>query len=265
MGCEEIRSLVADHLTGALAAGDAERVAAHLRGCAACAAEYEAAEETWRRLGVVRPPAPDSAAMRARFQALLAEHVPVTAPASSQPRRRATQHWLQAAAAVTLLVTGTVLGRLTAPAPAPDAQIADVRAELREMREMFTLSLLQQQSASARLKGITWTGQIDQPGTDIAAALLDTLRHDPNVPVRLASIDALTRFGTEAAVRRGALEALARETSPLVQIALIDFVVEAGDGSAAATLRRLADDGMVDASVRARAAQALEQLTGNRV
>ena len=62
------------------------------------------------------------------------------------------------------------------------------------MRQMMSLSLLQQQSATARLQGVVSIAQIDDPSGDVIAALLDTLMYDPNANVRLATIDALKRF-----------------------------------------------------------------------
>ena len=79
--------------------------------------------------------------------------------------------------------------------------------------------------------------------------------------MRLASVDALKRFAAQDAVRRGAVTALERQTSPLVQIALIDFVVEAGLPNAGGTLRRLAGNDMVHEAVRARAEQGLRQVS----
>ncbi len=97
------------------------------------------------------------------------------------------------------------------------------------MREMLMLSLMQQQSATERLRGVSGSGQIDQPGTEIVRALLDTLMHDANVNVRLACVDALRRFSEQDVVRRGTVQALAGSSYPLVQIALIDFMVETKD------------------------------------
>jgi HEAT repeat protein len=153
------------------------------------------------------------------------------------------------------------LGRQTAPRPpAADSQIAALRHELRDMRQMVTLSLLQQQSASERLKGVTWTQQIDQPGIEITTALLDVLMHDPNDNVRLRTIDALKQFAGLESVRHGAVEALPRQTSPLVQVALMDFVMEVTGRDAADAIRRLSSDPMVNEAVRARAAQALANM-----
>jgi HEAT repeat protein len=266
MDCEETRTHLPDHLTGSLPPPQAEAVATHLRSCAACAADVAGLEETWQTLGTIPSERPDSAAMRARFRAMLEGYQQGASPGHTDPRAVTAwaaparyAAWLSSAAA--LLILGAVLGRQTAPQPSsPDPQIAALRDELRDMRQMVTLSLLQQQSASERLKGVTWTGQIDQPSNEITAALLDTLLHDPNDNVRLRTVDALKRFADHETVRRGAIDALAQQTSPIVQVALIDFVLEVGGRDAADALRRLSSDPMVDEAVRARAAQGLARL-----
>jgi len=149
----------------------------------------------------------------------------------------------------------------TRPTPTDSvAEIAAMRSEMHDLREMVSLSLMQQQSASERLKGVSWIGQIDRPSNDLAAALLDTLMHDPNVNVRLATVDALERFASEESVRRAAVAAMDRQTSPFVQIALIDFMVKVKDRESVATLRRLSQDPAVNDAVRMRAVSALQQL-----
>lgn len=266
MDCEEIRTHLADHLTGTLPPHVADEVADHLRGCAACGAEMQGLEDTWQMLGTIPSERPDSAEMRARFRAMLDGYREGASPARTRPLALKAwpaparfAAWMSSAAA--LLILGAVLGRQTAPQPpAADPQIAALRDELRDMRQMVTLSLLQQQSASERLKGVTWTGQIDQPSNEVTAALLDTLLHDPNDNVRLRTVDALKRFADHETVRRGAIDALAQQTSPIVQVALIDFVLEVGGRDAADALRRLSGDPMVDEAVRARAAQGLARL-----
>ena len=129
------------------------------------------------------------------------------------------------------------------------------------MRQMLTLSLMQQQSATERLRGVSGSAQIDQPGNEIVGALLDTLMHDPNVNVRLACVDALRRFSGQDQVRRGTIQALSETSYPLVQIALIDYMVETKDTGAADALRRLSEDAMVNEAVRGRAVWGLRQLS----
>ncbi len=84
--------------------------------------------------------------------------------------------------------------------------------------------------------------------------------HDANVNVRLASIDALKRFAERDEVRRAAIHGLDTQKSPLVQMALIDFVVETQDREALGALRKLSTDTTVNDSVRARAAWGVDHL-----
>ena len=141
------------------------------------------------------------------------------------------------------------------------ADLQVLRTEVTDLRQMVSLSLLQQQSASERLKGVSWASQLESGDDTVVSALLEALSNDPNVNVRLASVDALKRFAMQDAVRSGAVTAIERQTSPLVQIALIDFVVEAGLPNAGTTLRRLAGNDMVHEAVRARAEQGLRQVS----
>lgn len=261
MRCEEIHAHLADHLAGSLPPDVAGEVAEHLRTCPACAAEAEALDETWQMLGDMPANRPDSTAMRARFDAALDGYQRGLTAQNGTPRAaRFRAYGLQFAAAAAVLVLGVAIGRQTTPAVDVDPQLSLLRDELRDMREMVTLSLLQQQSASERLKGVSFTSQIEQPGSEVTRALLDALTHDSNVNVRLAAIDALKPLAAREQVRRGAIDALPRQTSPLVQIALIDFIVEKSGREATDTLRQLSSDPMLDQAVRARAARGLQQI-----
>jgi hypothetical protein len=231
--------------------------------------EAEGLDATWRMLGGIDAPAPDSDRMRARLDAVL-DAVDQTAPAA--PSRWFGRRGVDAGrfsavrglAAAAILLVGVAIGRFLLPdatRPADSSsEIAAMRSEMRELREMVSLSLMQQQSASDRLKGVTWTGQLDRPSGEVVSALLDALMHDPNVNVRLATIDALERFASRDDVRRAAIEAVDRQMSPLVQIALIDFLVKTNERQSAPTLRRLAQDPQVNDAVRSRAAWGLQQL-----
>ena len=128
------------------------------------------------------------------------------------------------------------------------------------MRQMVALSLLQQQSASDRLRGVSWSYQVEPSDEEVLNALVTTVNHDPNVNVRLATIDALERFASRPDVRRGTIQAVQQQPSALVQIALIDFMVKTNERESVPTLQRLAMDPQVNEAVRARAAWGLQQL-----
>ena len=59
------------------------------------------------------------------------------------------------------------------------------------MRQLVALSLMQQQSASERLRGVSWAYQRGTIRREVLAALVSAVNHDTNVNVRLAAVDAL--------------------------------------------------------------------------
>jgi len=166
-------------------------------------------------------------------------------------------------AALALLVVGFFAGRYgtAGNAPQPQAQLAEMRTELAGMRQLVVLSMLQHQSATERLQGVSYSTQDAHLDPQILAALVHTLRYDSSVDVRLAALDALSRHGNQPLVRTGLLDALQPQQSPLVQIALIDLLVQLHDAGARDQLQRFQQDLHLDRSVRERAAWALSKLS----
>jgi len=250
----------------------------HLIGCESCRDEAEALKGIWTRLGSIPAEKPDSDAMRARFEVMLdayrqgMDHAPQSTWWNSAnawfarwwPQQPVLQFGLTAA----LLAVGVWIGYQYRPsivmpvptAPVQNVELNQMRDELHDMRQMVALSLMQQQSASERLKGVSWSNQIDQPDTEVLNALMDTLMHDQNVNVRLAAIDALKKFGQRQMVKSGVLEALKKKDSPMVQVALIDYMVETNEKESVGTLKQIAQDTTANQSVRQRAEWGLEQL-----
>jgi hypothetical protein len=266
MDCEAARAQLADRLSGDQPPAVSAALDEHLRTCEACARDAAGLADTWALLGDIPAATVDSAAMRARFDAALRQaDAGGRSTRSPLDRGGRSGSWfaptLQTAAAVLLLAGGFIAGRTSVAAPAPDPAIGELRQELRATREAVSLSLMQQESASDRLRGVSSTSQIDQPGSEVVNALLDTLLHDPDVNVRTRTVDALRRFAERSSVRRAAAQALTEPRSaPLLQIALIDFLAETRDRDAVPSLQRVSEDAMVDKAVRARAAAALAHI-----
>ena len=128
------------------------------------------------------------------------------------------------------------------------------------MRQLVTLSLLQQQSASDRLKGVTWSYRVEQSDTEVLSALLRTVNQDQNVNVRLAAVDALKNFADSPVTRKAIVQSILKQTSPMMQIALIDLVVDIHDKQATPALRTLLDKPDLDLNVKSRIQSAVQQL-----
>ena len=129
------------------------------------------------------------------------------------------------------------------------------------MRQLVVLSMLQQESASERLQGVSYSMQVNHADPEIVAALLHTLRHDTSVDVRLAALDSLRRYNDEPKVRKALVDALQTQQSPMVQIALIDLMVEMHEKSALPNIKKFEETPNLNPSVKQRAQQGIEKLS----
>ena len=143
-----------------------------------------------------------------------------------------------------LLVMGVGVGYSIRPEKQEVQQpdMAQLRGEVSNMRQMVALSLMQQQSAGERLRGVNWAYRVESSDTEVLSALLTTVNNDPSVNVRISAVEALHTFGSSPVTRTAIVQSISKQTSPLVQIALIDLLVDLKVTDAAPELKKLASD-----------------------
>jgi hypothetical protein len=280
MQCEEAREQLTDYVTNSVEEPLAPALAQHLTKCEACRSETEELKALWTGLGAL-PTAQPSSELQVRFDSMLAAYRDGFDHARTRSWWHSANSWfgalwprqpvLQFGFAIAFLVLGVLAGYQVRPVrsvrsvpPASGNQvnneIANLRDELFQTRQMVALALMQQESASDRIQGVNWSYQLQKPGTEVLTALLETLMQDPNVNVRLATVDALRQFGDQPIVRRGVVDAMARQQSPMVQIALIDLAVDLHEKESIDTLRQLTEDQTINTAVRERAQQGISKL-----
>ena len=110
------------------------------------------------------------------------------------------------------------------------------------------------------MRGVEFSYRLEQPGEQVLSALLTALDSDPNVNVRLAAVDALQQFARDALVKKGLLDSLPRQHSPLVQIELINLMVELKEKESVPVLKALLQNSELNNSVRERAEWGLQKL-----
>ena len=267
MKCEQIAELLPDYLQEGLSAEQKKIVDLHLESCAECS---EIAG-LWKKLGLI-PDEQPSVAGRERFEAMLQAYQAGRGGENITRRRDSSAsiwnvfQWLRSpvgamAWSIALVALGTYIGLQLGNAKSNSQQdLAAMHTELTNMRQMVALSMLQQQSASQRLEGVTWTRREGQLDPEVLAALMHTLRYDASVDVRLAALDALSRHAGQPLVKKTVVDALQEQQSPLVQVALIDQLVEWRDVEAAPRLEKLRQTPDVNPTVRQRADWAISKL-----
>ncbi|HMF90382.1 MAG TPA: zf-HC2 domain-containing protein [Candidatus Angelobacter sp.] len=268
MKCEEIEELLPDYMRGKLNSDQAVLVQEHVAECARCDEEVT----IWKKL-LLLPDEQPGPSVRARFDAMLESYQQgrwEKASLASERKRflglADLVRWmrtpsLSAAWASVLLVAGFLGGRYIDRDQSEKTELAELRHELQKTSQLVALSYLQQQSASGRLQGVSYSTRIQEPDPQVLDALVHTLRYDSNVDVRLAALDALGRYGKRPEVSRGLVESLEGQQSPLVQVALIDVLVDLHESSALGPLRRLQQTPNVDPNVRKHAAWGIQKLS----
>jgi HEAT repeats/Putative zinc-finger len=266
MKCEEIAGLLPDYLQGSLPAVQGKNVEEHLAQCAECRDDVA----IWNKLALL-PTEEPTVASRDRFDTMLQAYRSGRddRAAGSEAAQRASFwdafRWLRSPAgavawSMALLILGVFVGSRINGTDTHAQDLAAMHTELTNMRQLVALSMLQQQSASGRLEGVTWTRREGQLDPQVVSALMHTLRYDPSVDVRLAALDALSHHAGQPQVRSSVADALQEQQSPLVQVALIDQLVEWRDRQAAPHLQKLRQDPKLNPTVRQRADWAISKL-----
>ena len=210
--------------------------------------------------------APDpSETMRERFYAELSEQVLVTRHSESRLKELFVSvgslfRSIHFAYAVVALVVGVGLGLFLSPDLPQSQQLNGLQKELRNMKETMVLMLLNEPSTTQRLKGVNISMDMSQSDDRVVDALLQTLNHDPNVNVRLAAVEALTHHASNPIARKGLVEAIDQQKSPIIQAALADAMVSIQEKQSIPEFKRLLERDDLNKTVRNRVENTLAML-----
>jgi hypothetical protein len=250
MECKDYREQFTSLLTGELTQIERSRIESHLSECADCRKEFEAAEKVWNLMGDFPEPEP-SESMRTIFDAILT-NFRNEAIARKNPARvwiiKLREYWsMQAqprlAFSLLLIMTGLIGGYLLhqpgQSAVSYNKQIDSLSSEVSQMKQVMMLSLLNDPSASQRIRAVSYTEEISSVDLKVIGALFTTLNEDPNVNVRLATLEALVKLAHEPKVREGLVRSIELQESPLMQTAIADAMVQLQEKSSVQSLRKL--------------------------
>jgi hypothetical protein len=250
MECKDYREQFTALLTNSLSPTERSELESHLVSCADCRRELEATRKVWDLLGEVSQPEP-SEAMRSGFDKILAEFREKTVVRNNpfnELIRRIHEYWSvqikPGFAFSILLVTAGVIGGYLLHQPEQSAisynkQIDSLSSQVSEIKQVIMLSLLKDPSASQRIRAVSYTDEISNVDLKVIGALFTTLNEDPNVNVRLATLEALVKLAREPKVREGLVRSIELQESPLMQTAIADAMVKLQEKSSVRSLQNL--------------------------
>ncbi len=217
-------------------------------------------EKLYLAMGDINAPEPDPS-LKERFRDMLVKEMMAQRPGHIWNRnlfKRFGPHHLEFrrfAIAATVFVLGILIGSIFTTRPQNGDQVGQLAAEVRDLREMIMINLLENDSAPQRLRAVNISREIYPVQSRVIDALVMTLNNDPNINVRLAAVDALLQHASIPDVRQKLVSAISRQDSPIVQVALADAMLVLQEPSAASEFKKLVEQNNMDKYAR----QKLEQ------
>jgi len=150
---------------------------------------------------------------------------------------------------ILILLIGTAVGWVVSPAGKYQDELANLNGEMREMKEIMMINMLENSSASERLKAVSIGYELGAEAK-VIEALLNTLNRDENVNVRLASLEALEVYASNSEVREGLVLSIKNQTSPMVQLSLAELMVRLQDKNAVKEFKDLLDQQNINPEVK---------------
>ena len=273
MNCDHANERLTGWLSNQLSATERADLETHLAQCPVCQQEFKANQKIWQMLGKVPAPNP-SDAMYGNFYAMLDTFKEEIAAEPKRPLHhmleKIRQLWtpqlaFQLVYSLSLITFGILGGywyhSKQTPTVAYKQQVEALSGQVQEMRQLVMLSLLENPSATERLRAVSYTKDIHKVDGKVVEALLTTLDNDPNVNVRLVTLEALAELGHDPKVREGLVHSLTQQDSPLVQVALADVMVKLQEKRSIKQLRTLLrQDGLNDL-VKTKIEQTIRELS----
>ncbi|HOX83263.1 MAG TPA: HEAT repeat domain-containing protein [Chryseolinea sp.] len=145
--------------------------------------------------------------------------------------------------------------------PSQKTEVSVLTKEVSELKEMMMLSLLENESATDRLKAVNLTQEMDGASSTVTRALLQTLNNDDNVNVRLAALEALHPYVKDNHVREELIRSIGKQNSPLVQIALAELMAALQEKSSVKELEKVLKDSNTPKGVKNKIKQTIDVLT----
>lgn len=235
---ETMRSLMIDHIDGKITGELAKYVELHIEKNPDAMTEYNQLKEVMTLINEERAlEVPRKG--KAIFLSMAEEEMNKRSTSSSKTRALNFPMILKIAAVIAFVVVGYIGG--TWIDNKSKTQLQALQVELRKTKELVLMSMMKQESASERLKGIFASSEFEHVDEDIIDALILAMNNDGNVNVRIAAAEALAKFSADDKAKTALIASLNNQNNPAVQIKLIDILVSMGDKNALVPMKNFTE------------------------
>jgi HEAT repeat protein len=254
---EKLEGLIIDYIDGKLADEEKALLENELSGNKDAQVLYEQLREVMDAMDRSAKLEP-SYQLKKNFNQLLKEEI-----AQQSPTKTVSFYpsLYRAAAAVLLVLSGVAIGYWINRNQQQEKEMLALQQQMQQMREMMISKLGNPESASQRMIAVSEVMEMEKPDDEIVKALVRTMNEDANTNVRMAALDALSKFHQEPSVRKELVKSLAKQKDPVVQIALIQLMVKMKEKGVINDLQKIVDDNKTMKAVKDEAYSGLLKLS----
>lgn len=228
--CENIQDKLADFLDQKLTNEEMNEIKKHIDNCDDCSKEHEEMKKLFFDISEDELEQP-SHSLRMNFEEMLAaEKAKLETPVIQLQERTSWKSYIRVAASILLVVSAFLIGKFSDSEPKTDPQVAKI------------LTQMESQSASQRIAALDLSEQVETIDTKIIQALIDRLLYDKNTSVRLAAVEALTRFSSLEMVKNALIKSLETDVDPAIQIELIQILAKIQEKRALPLMKKMLDN-----------------------
>lgn len=236
MKCEEAEARMTDYIDNNLDEGLRRKMENHFDSCERCADLVIESRQVLQLISKEEMTEPCES-MRINFYNMLnseikkSEEIKYT-PSSISLKRGSGFNWMSIAAGLALLIAGTFIGLYIHSVSVRSSEIAQLQAEVSELKKNTMFTMLKENSSSDRIQAVGYAEEFEIPDQNVIDVLIKTLNNDRNVNVRMAAAYALSKFADQRGVCDSLVKSLVLQQDPILQITLINILAERSEKSA---------------------------------
>lgn len=263
MECKNIQNILIDFIEGNISSDIKVQIEEHLLTCKTCRTEHKQLRQLLDDMLIFEDEQPNEQ-LKVDFYTMLEnekENISVakTKTNTSYKLSKLNLNFLKyAASSVVLLGIGFLLGTNSQIKSKQASEIASLRSDLYSMQQTATMASLSQSTASQRLNAINLINEQIKSDEKTVNVLINTLRNDENINVRMAAANALVKYSEKEEVRDVFIDVLDKEEDPALQITLINLLTQIQDIRAKKTFEKILNNSNTIPVVKEQAQEGLK-------
>lgn len=216
--CKEIEESLFDYLEENLNIEDIKLIEVHLKKCSSCQETYKENLHLLKMLKKLPINKPSSKLQSGFYSMLEDKIIPI------KKSYKSFIPYIYVAASICLILVGFFYGKQKSD-KLNEQQLVILEIENKEYKKEASLAMIESKSVSKRISGIRYFEGFNELDEDLIEALLERVKYDANVNVKLAAIDMLYKYPNNMMVRDRLLEIINDPQDIIVQINIIKLLM----------------------------------------